>query len=70
MRSRISRVSSSSQLTSLAAFTNPPFKIQEEGWGEFDMTITLTAIDKGGEHNILHDLNFGSERYEAKHPVV
>ena len=57
-------------LTQVAAFTMPPFRIEEEGWGEFDMTIVLTAIDKGGDHNIQHDLNFAENRYEAKHPVV
>ena len=52
------------------AFTNPPFRISEEGWGEFDMEIILTAIDKGGEFPMAHDLNFQSNRYEAKHTIV
>lgn len=47
---------------------NPPFRIQEEGWGEFDMTIGLGAPDK--EHNITHDLNFQQNRYESKHVIV
>lgn len=34
------------------------------------MTIVLTAAHKGGEHSLSHDLNFQSERYEAKHQVV
>ena len=34
------------------------------------MEIALTAIDKGGEHVLAHDLNFQTERYEAKHPIV
>ncbi|KAI9795425.1 MAG: hypothetical protein M1825_001463 [Sarcosagium campestre] len=49
---------------------SPPFKIQEEGWGEFDMEIVLTAVERGGDHTIPHDLNFQDERYEAKHVVV
>lgn len=53
-----------------AAFKRPPFRIEEEGWGEFDMEIILTATEKGGEHSLPHDLNFQSERYEAKHNVV
>lgn len=53
-----------------AAFKRPPFRIEEEGWGEFDMEIVLTAAEKGGEHSLPHDLNFQSERYEAKHNVV
>ncbi|KAJ5690232.1 Transcription initiation factor TFIID subunit 14 [Penicillium macrosclerotiorum] len=48
-------------------FKNSPFRISEEGWGEFDMTIDLIA-DKS--HSIQHDLNFMSERYEAKHQIV
>ncbi|KAI4214113.1 MAG: hypothetical protein LQ351_003198 [Letrouitia transgressa] len=46
-----------------------PFKIQEKGWGEFDMKIIVTGIDKGGDHELHHDLNFQSERYEAIHTV-
>lgn len=34
------------------------------------MEIVLTAAEKGGEHSLPHDLNFQSERYEAKHNVV
>ncbi|KAL8930594.1 MAG: hypothetical protein Q9208_000464 [Pyrenodesmia sp. 3 TL-2023] len=48
----------------------PPFKIQEEGWGEFDMRITVTGIDKGGDHELLHDLNFQKDRYEADHKIT
>lgn len=51
-------------------FKKPPFKIEEKGWGEFDMTIVLTAAHKGGDHPLEHDLNFQSERYEAKHTVT
>jgi len=51
-------------------FNQPPFRISEEGWGEFDMEIVLTAIDRGGDHSILHDLNFQSARYEAKHTIT
>lgn len=56
--------------TFYTAFKRPPFRIQEQGWGEFDMQIHLTAVDKGGEHVIPHDLNFQSEHYETKHTVV
>jgi len=34
------------------------------------MSIVLTAVGKGGDHTLPHDLNFQSERYEAKHQVV
>ncbi|KAJ5489005.1 Transcription initiation factor TFIID subunit 14 [Penicillium diatomitis] len=49
------------------SFQKTPFRIQEEGWGEFDMTIDLVA-DK--THTIRHDLNFAQERYEAKHTIA
>ena len=52
----------------LLAFENPPFRIQEEGWGEFEMQIVLSAADK--DHVITHDLNFLESRYESKHVVV
>lgn len=34
------------------------------------MTIVLTALHKGGDHTLEHDLNFQAERYEATHTVV
>lgn len=34
------------------------------------MNIVLTAVGKGGDHTLEHDLNFQAERYEAKHQVV
>ncbi|KAJ4305614.1 transcription factor TFIIF complex subunit Tfg3 [Kalmusia sp. IMI 367209] len=51
-------------------FKKPPFKIEEKGWGEFDMTIVLTGAHKGGDHTLAHDLNFHAEKYEATHTVV
>ncbi|MCJ1372076.1 hypothetical protein MMC20_003297 [Loxospora ochrophaea] len=51
-------------------FNAPPFRISEEGWGEFDMQIVLTAQEKGGEFTLSHDLNFASDRYEAEHAVT
>lgn len=52
-----------------AAMEKPPFRCQNEGWGEFDMTIDLHAAEKGGKHTIAHDLNFAQPRYEAKHVI-
>ena len=34
------------------------------------MSIVLTAIEKGGEHTIVHDLNFQTPHYDAKHTIV
>ena len=49
-----------------------PFTIKETGWGEFDMSITLTPVGspKGGDTTINHDLNFQQERYESTHVIV
>lgn len=51
-------------------FKKPPFRIDEKGWGEFEMTIVLSGMHKGGDHTLDHDLNFQQERYEATHTVV
>jgi len=51
-------------------FDKPPFRCENEGWGEFDMTIDLFAAEKGGKHSIAHDLNFAKPRYEAKHVIT
>lgn len=34
------------------------------------MQIILSGVAKGGDHSIDHDLNFQTERYEAKHWIV
>lgn len=34
------------------------------------MRIIVSAIDKGGDHELSHDLNFQQERYEAEHKIV
>ncbi|KAI5285584.1 hypothetical protein KEM54_000457 [Ascosphaera aggregata] len=46
----------------------PPFRLDEEGWGEFDMQIVCTVLDK--DYTITHDLNFASPRYEVKHTLT
>lgn len=47
------------------AIKRPPFKIIEEGWGEFEMHIALHYTDGGGSQTLAHDLNFQSgDRYE------
>ncbi|KAI9698712.1 MAG: hypothetical protein M1836_003822 [Candelina mexicana] len=54
----------------IQSFKHPPFRIEEEGWGEFDIEVVFTAMDKGGDHSIQHDLNFATNRYEAKHTIT
>lgn len=51
-------------------FKKPPFRIEEKGWGEFDMTIVLTGAYRGGDHTLEHDLNFQAEKYEATHSIT
>ena len=58
------------KLTSSVAVTTPPFRCSNEGWGEFDLSIDLYTAEKGGKHQILHDLNFAQPRYEAKHVIT
>lgn len=45
------------------SFKKPPFTIQEQGWGGFDIPITLTLLDKAGDRKLNHDLNFYKEKY-------
>ncbi|KAF2838299.1 SAS complex, SAS5 subunit/transcription initiation factor IID, subunit 14 [Patellaria atrata CBS 101060] len=53
-------------------FKKPPFKLQEEGWGEFDMQIEVFPLGGGKSSGIefTHDLNFQKERYEAVHSIT
>jgi len=54
-----------------SAFSKPPFKIVEQGWGEFDITVHCTAVgQRGQDYPLQHDLNFQSERYEAIHSIT
>ncbi|KAH3680712.1 hypothetical protein WICMUC_000183 [Wickerhamomyces mucosus] len=48
---------------------SPPFKIQEKGWGEFELFITLNLLEKSGERKISHDLNFQQNHYEIDHKI-
>src|SRR5271156_5920772 len=51
-------------------FKKQPFKLEEQGWGEFDMTILLHHAEKGGQTTIHHDLNFQAPKYENTHVLV
>lgn len=52
------------------AFTEHPFTCENEGWGEFEMSIDLFTTEKGGKTTVYHDLNFQSPRYEAIQTVT
>jgi transcription initiation factor IIF auxiliary subunit len=51
-----------------------PFRIEESGWGEFEMGLVFTPAgstgDKKAEISIGHDLNFLETRYETVHDLV
>ncbi|KXH59887.1 YEATS family protein [Colletotrichum salicis] len=49
-------------------FNKPPFRCENEGWGEFDMTIDCYITEKS-KQSLSHDLNFAKNRYEAEHTV-
>jgi len=57
------------RLTHVLAFSEPPFKCTNEGWGEFEMSIDLFTTEKGGKSTIQHDLNFGAPQYEHIHTI-
>lgn len=55
------------------AVKNSPFKVSEQGWGEFDIPISLHILGlpgKLGERKISHDLNFVKERYLNDHEIT
>lgn len=51
-------------------FTEPPFQIQETGWGEFDLKIELQVVEEKGKKMIEHDLNFKAEEYVIDREIV
>ncbi|CAG83294.1 yeats family-domain-containing protein [Yarrowia lipolytica] len=48
-------------------FKKPPFRIEEQGWGEFDLKIVFVPADKGPKQSVTHDLNFQKSKYEVIH---
>lgn len=47
----------------------PPFLIEEQGWGEFDLSVTLHTVG-GGDHVLAHDLNFSKNVYIVDHEIT
>ena len=50
----------------------PPFRVEEQGWGEFDVPIAVHIVGvagKQGERKFSHDLNFLQERYTVDHTI-
>ncbi|RLV96016.1 Transcription initiation factor TFIID subunit 14 [Spathaspora sp. JA1] len=60
-------------------FANPirtikqaPFRVEEQGWGEFDIPISIHILGlagKTGERKFQHDLNFYQEKYVNDHVI-
>lgn len=60
-------------------FANPirslkqkPFRVEEQGWGEFDIPIAIHLVGlngKQGERKFNHDLNFLQEKYIVDKPI-
>ncbi|EDK39755.2 hypothetical protein PGUG_03853 [Meyerozyma guilliermondii ATCC 6260] len=51
---------------------SPPFLVKEQGWGEFDIPITVHLVGvagKQGERKFSHDLNFLQEKYIVDHSI-
>lgn len=61
-------------------FANPtrtikthPFRVEEQGWGEFDIPIAIHLAGlpgKQGERKFNHDLNFLKEKYTVDHVIT
>ncbi|KAJ2362550.1 hypothetical protein IW150_006978, partial [Coemansia sp. RSA 2607] len=47
--------------------TRAPFSVQEEGWGEFDLVITVHFHHSSETFRIIHDLNFHEGESYFKH---
>ncbi|KAJ2875006.1 transcription factor TFIIF complex subunit Tfg3 [Coemansia aciculifera] len=50
--------------------SHPPFKVEEEGWGEFDLVIMVHFVNCPEPYKIVHDLNFHSgESYRKSYDL-
>ena len=43
----------------------PPFALEEEGWGQFDLKIICQFIENAGKFTIKHALLFGDDAYAS-----
>ncbi|KAJ2081232.1 transcription factor TFIIF complex subunit Tfg3 [Coemansia sp. RSA 988] len=49
----------------------PPFRVEQVGWGEFDLLVIVHFVNCSEHHKIVHDLNFHEgEFYEKKYPLI
>lgn len=57
----------------IRALKESPFRVEEQGWGEFDIPIAVHIFGlpgKAGERKFNHDLNFLLEVYTVDHVVL
>ncbi|KAJ1737230.1 transcription factor TFIIF complex subunit Tfg3 [Coemansia sp. Benny D160-2] len=51
--------------------TRAPFRVEEEGWGEFDLIVIVHMANSPDTYKIVHDLNFQEgESYTKRYPFV
>lgn len=56
----------------IRAIKQQPFRIEEKGWGGFDIPISIHILGiqgKSGERKFQHDLNFLEEKYFVDHNI-
>lgn len=59
-------------LNPIRTLKTAPFRVEEKGWGEFDIPISVHLVGlngKLGERKIHHDLNFLKEKYTIDHTI-
>ncbi|KAJ2655005.1 transcription factor TFIIF complex subunit Tfg3 [Coemansia sp. RSA 1200] len=55
----------------LIVVTRAPFRVEEEGWGEFDLIVIVHMANSPDTYKIVHDLNFQEgESYTKRYPFV
>lgn len=47
----------------------PPFALEEEGWGQFDLKIICQFIENAGKFTIKHALLFGDDAYAMDYSI-
>lgn len=50
--------------------SEPPFALEEIGWGEFDLQLICTLKEHGGTVKLLHDLSFVEDAYAIDFEVA
>lgn len=51
------------------SFNSPPFAVEEDGWGEFEMKIVCDFVENGGKFTIRHSLTFDEPAYGVDYDI-